>query len=37
MLAFEYKTTIIYSLEYNNKYNVIDDEFKVFPIRKDEE
>ncbi len=36
MLAFEYKTTIIYSLEYNNKYNVIDDEFKVFPIRKDE-
>lgn len=36
MLAFEYKTTIIYSLEYNNKYNVIDDEFKIFPIRKDE-
>ena len=36
MLAFEYKTTIIYSLEYNNKYNGIDDEFKVFPIRKDE-
>lgn len=36
MLAFEYKTTIIYNLEYNNKYNVIDDEFKVFPIRKDE-
>lgn len=36
MLALEYKTTIIYSLEYNNKYNVINDEFKVFPIRKDE-
>ena len=36
MLAFEYKTTVIYSLEYNNKYNVIDDEFKIFPIRKDE-
>ena len=36
MLAFEYKTTIIYSLEYNNKYNVVDDEFKIFPIRKDE-
>ncbi len=35
-LAFEYKTTVIYSLEYNNKYNVIDDEFKIFPIRKDE-
>ena len=36
MLALEYKTTIIYSLEYNNKCNVINDEFKVFPIRKDE-
>ena len=36
MLALEYKTTIIYSLEYNNKYNVINDEFKVFPIRKGE-
>ena len=35
MLELEYKVSLIYCLEHINGNNIINDEFKVFPIRKE--
>ena len=35
MLELEYKVSLIYCLEHINGNNIINDEFKAFPIRKE--
>ena len=35
MLELEYKVSLIYCLEHINATNIINDEFKAFPIRKE--